>query len=101
MLRKCLEIDRGNICAISYLKELRKMRPASENREVVGETDREEVIIPVRMRDYGSYLASAIYILLGAVIALGILYYVVIPGKERGNCSAEQSGSILLPGAVR
>lgn len=85
VLRKCLEIDRGNICAISYLKELRKMRPASKkkNREVVGETDREEVIIPVRMRDYGSYLASAIYILLGAVIALGILYYVVIPGKER------------------
>ena len=92
VLKKCLEIDRGNICALSYLKELRKMRPASKkkSREVVGETEREEVIIPVRMRDYGSYLSSAIYILLGCAIALGILYYVIIPGKEQQIAAANR-----------
>ena len=57
---------------------------------MVGETEREEVIIPVRMRDYGSYLSSAIYILLGCAIALGILYYVIIPGKEQQIAAANR-----------
>lgn len=34
------------------------------------------------MRDYGSYLAAAAYVLVGFLLALGVLYYVIMPGKE-------------------
>ena len=49
---------------------------------MAGELEREEVIIPVRMRDYGSYLAAAAYVLVGFLLSLGVLYYVIMPGKE-------------------
>lgn len=94
VVRKCLEIDRGNPQAMSYLRELAKYGSdkEKENVGVAGELEREEVIIPVRMRDYGSYLSSALYILIGFLLSLGILYYVIMPGKEdqyKANNAAE------------
>ena len=93
VLNRCLEIDKGNICAISYLRELKrtgKIAKQKKKREVVGESDREEVIVPVKLRDYGSYLTSAIYILIGVVLAIGVLYYLVIPTKDRMYASKNQ-----------
>ena len=84
VVKKCLEIDRGNPQAMSWMRELSKYRSnTKENIGVAGELEREEVIIPVRMRDYGSYLSCAMYILLGFVLSLGILYYVIMPAKEQ------------------
>lgn len=84
VIKKCLEIDRGNPQAMSYERELAKYKTdkAQENIGVAGELEREEVIIPVRMRDYGSYFTSALYILIGFVLSLGILYYIIMPGKK-------------------
>ncbi|MBQ8639190.1 MAG: tetratricopeptide repeat protein [Lachnospiraceae bacterium] len=83
VVNKCLEIDRGNPQAMSYQRELAKYKTTKkENIGVAGELEREEVIIPVRMRDYGSYLSSAMYILIGFILALGVLYYVIMPSKE-------------------
>ncbi len=84
VIKKCLEIDRGNPQAMSYERELSKYKTdkVQENIGVAGELEREEVIIPVRMRDYGSYFTSAMYILIGFILSLGVLYYVIMPGKE-------------------
>lgn len=83
VIRKCLEIDRGNPQALSYQRELARYKtPPKENIGVAGELEREEVIIPVRMRDYGSYLSCAMYILIGFILSLGVLYYVIMPSRE-------------------
>ncbi len=84
VIKKCLEIDRGNPQAMSYERELAKYKTdkVQENIGVAGELEREEVIIPVRMRDYGSYFSSAMYILIGFILSLGVLYYVIMPGRE-------------------
>ncbi len=93
VLNRCLEIDKGNVCAISYLRELKRYGKSTQQkkkREVVGETDREEVIVPVKLRDYGSYLTSAVYILVGVILAVGIIYYLVIPTKDRMYAAENQ-----------
>ncbi len=85
VIDRCLEIDRGNPGALSYKRELETNYKVSKKKNsvgVAGELEREEVIIPVRMRDYGSYLAAAAYVLVGFLLALGVLYYVIMPGKE-------------------
>lgn len=95
VIEKCLAVDRGNPTALSYKRELQSHKAAKKKSiGVAGELEREEVIIPVRMRDYGSYLAAAAYVLLGFALALGVLYYVIMPGKEeqyKNNNKAEIS----------
>src|SRR5699024_12301487 len=39
-------------------------------------------IASMHLRDYGSYLGSAVCILLGVVVAFGILWYTVLPAKQ-------------------
>lgn len=93
VIEKCLEIDRGNPGALSYQRELQGYRLPKKKAVmgVAGELEREEVIIPVRMRDYGSYLAAAAYVIIGFLLALGILYYVIMPGKEAEYQQANQA----------
>lgn len=94
VLNRCLEIDSGNVCALSYKKELKRIEKNYKDpnkREVVGDSEREEVIIPVKLRDFGSYLTSSLYILIGVILAAGLIYYVVIPTKEREYASANQA----------
>ena len=93
ILKKCLETDRGNTSALYYLKELRNMRGAGGARNVgtVGEDDREQLIIPVRFRDYGSYLSNALYIFLGLLIGIAIAWFVIVPARvqrETGDAVA-------------
>ena len=88
ILNRCLEVDKGNPQALSYLKELDELEGKTGMRSVgtVGEEDREQLIIPVRFRDYGSYLANAVYIIVGALIGMAIAWFVIVPGKvEKEN----------------
>ncbi|MBQ9910462.1 MAG: hypothetical protein IJM50_03090 [Lachnospiraceae bacterium] len=83
ILNRCLEVDKGNPQALSYLKELDEIEGKTGMRSVgvVGEEDREQLIIPVRFRDYGSYLANAVYIIAGALLGIAIAWFVIVPGK--------------------
>ena len=93
-LTKCLEVDRGNASALHYLNEIDKTTRKGNVRNVgvVGEEEREQLIIPVRFRDYGSYLANALYILLGLFIGIAIAWFVILPGRiqqETGDAVAQ------------
>ena len=93
VLNQCLQVDRGNTHALHYLKELESMDTRSNSRSVgvVGEDDREQLIIPVRFRDYGTYLANALYIILGLLLGIAIAWFVIVPGKvqkETGDAVA-------------
>ncbi|MGI6107891.1 MAG: tetratricopeptide repeat protein [Lachnospiraceae bacterium] len=84
VISHCLKQDRGNPQAIAFKKEIAQYLPARKKQPigVAGELEREEVIIPVRMRDYGSYFMNALLILAGFVLALGVLYFIIMPGRE-------------------
>ena len=93
-LNKCLEVDRGSALAIHYLNELDDLTRKGNIKSagVVGEEDREQLIIPVRFRDYGSYLANALYIMLGLIIGIAIAWFVILPGRiqqETGDAVAQ------------
>ena len=93
MLAKCLETDRGNDTAVRYLKSIRELDESDGARSLgtVGTEDREQLIIPVRFRDYGTYLSNALYILLGLVLGILIAWFVIVPGrveKEMSNVEA-------------
>lgn len=83
ILNRCLEVDKGNPQALSYLKELDELEGKTGMRSVgvVGDEDREQLIIPVRFRDYGSYLSNAVYIIVGALLGIAIAWFVIVPGK--------------------
>lgn len=94
-LNKCLAVDKGNVQAFRYMKEIEEaeLRNGTKNVGVVGEEDREQLIIPVRFRDYGSYLANALYILIGLVLGMLIAWFVIVPGrvqKEMGSAEETQ-----------
>ena len=93
-LTQCLEVDRGNTSAMYYLKELQQMsrQGAARNIGTVGDDDREQLIIPVRFRDFGTYLSNALYIVLGLALGIAIAWFVVVPGrvqKETGDAVAQ------------
>lgn len=92
VLNQCLAVDRGNMQAIRYLKELEQMTQGKgRNVGVVGEDDREQLIIPVRFRDYGTYLANTLYIITGLLLGIAIAWFVIVPGKvekETGDAVA-------------
>ena len=83
ILNQCLQVDRGNPSALYYLKELEAMNEKGTGRSIglVGEDDREQVIIPVRFRDYGTYLSNLFYIIFGLLVGVLIAWYVIVPGK--------------------
>jgi len=82
VLNRCLLVDKGNVSAIRYLKEIEALTEhGARSVGVVGDEDREQLIIPVRFRDYGTYLTNALYILLGAILGIAIAWFVVVPGR--------------------
>ena len=93
VLNDCLKVDHGNTRALYYLKELDSLTEGSGARSagIVGEEDREQLIIPVRFRDFGSYLANALYIFLGVLLGIAIAWYVIVPGLV--DRSMEQASS--------
>ena len=93
-LTQCLEVDRGNTSAMYYLKELQQISRQGSARNIgtVGDDDREQLIIPVRFRDFGTYLSNALYIVLGIAIGIAIAWFVVVPGvvqRETGDAVAQ------------
>lgn len=89
VLVKCLETDRGNDTAIRYLKSIRELDESDNAKSLgtVGAEDREQLIIPVRFRDYGTYLSNALYILLGLVLGILIAWFVIVPGRVEREMS--------------
>lgn len=94
VLRKCLAVDNGNVTAYRYLKEV----VSSENPEGVrsvgtaGDDEREQLIIPVRFRDYGTYLSNALYVLLGLAIGILVAWFVIVqPRVNDATAEAEAS----------
>jgi len=82
VLNQCLLVDKGNVSAIRYLKEIEALTDTGvRSAGVVGDDEREQLIIPVRFRDYGTYLTNALYILLGAILGIAIAWFVVVPGR--------------------
>lgn len=81
VLNRCLEVDRGNICARAYINELktRKLVQDKKERLTAGEKERADVVIPTKVRDVGTYISNALYILLGVALALGIFWYAIVP----------------------
>ena len=93
VLVKCLETDRGNDTAIRYLKSIRELDESDNAKSLgtVGSEDREQLIIPVRFRDYGTYLSNALYIVLGLVLGILIAWFVIVPGRvERELDNADE-----------
>lgn len=75
------------------IRELETTYKASKKKNsigVAGELEREEVIIPVRMRDYGSYLAAAAYVLVGFCYLLE--YYIMLLCQARRRSLMKESG---------
>jgi len=83
VLNLCLQVDRGNVNALNYLREIEGLTDSESTKSagVAGEDGRESLIIPIRMRDYGTYLSNAIYILLGVLVGALIAFFVIVPGK--------------------
>lgn len=83
LLKKVLSVDSGDRFATRYLNEIEKteLENGAKNVGTVGDDDREQLIIPVRFRDYGSYLVNALYILLGLVLGVLISWFVIVPGR--------------------
>ncbi|MGN0397812.1 MAG: hypothetical protein ACI4EL_07345 [Candidatus Fimimorpha sp.] len=78
-LNKCLELDTGNILAHSYLDELENnAHTIASDSNIVKDIP----IAPMHLRDYGSYLGSAVCILLGVILSFGILWYTVLPAQQ-------------------
>ena len=56
ILQRCLEVDRGNVSALYYLRELSNLSErGTKNVGVVGEDDREQLIIPADEREAGDH----------------------------------------------
>lgn len=78
VLERCLEVDRGNTKAQLYLKEIGgRTKAVLSSGEKRGMDD--SVIMPAKYRSYGSYFSSVLCILLGVVIAAGLLHYFASP----------------------
>ena len=102
VLRNCLAVDTGNVTALRYLKDIEETEAAGGARNVgtVGENEREQLIIPVRFRDYGTYLSNALYILLGLVIGLLIAWFVIVPGRVEKKTGDQEANMRSLESEI-
>lgn len=84
VLNRCLEADQGNIVALTYLSELNRAAKQKKKKKVgvAGKQEYSPGTSFLPARDFSPYLLSAIYILLGCVLAFGVLWYVVTPSIE-------------------
>lgn len=82
VLKECRRYDSGNPTAQWYRKELKRLNPRKKKREVIDDEPKNEVIIPVRMWNFGTYLTTALYIFAGMLLAFGVMYYVVVPAVK-------------------
>ena len=102
VLRNCLSVDSGNVTALRYLKDIEETEAAGGARNVgtVGENEREQLIIPVRFRDYGTYLSNALYILLGLFIGILIAWFVIVPGRVEKKTGDQEANMRSLESEI-
>ena len=102
VLRNCLSVDSGNVTALRYLKDIEESEAQGGTRNVgtVGENEREQLIIPVRFRDYGTYLSNALYILLGLVIGILIAWFVIVPGRVEKKTGDQEANMRSLESEI-
>lgn len=85
-LEKALSIDTNNTITLRYLKEVKEMMPADEERvrkkkeAVVYQSGNETVIQPVGKKDRTAF-QTVINILIGMVIGVAIAWFLVLPAK--------------------
>ncbi|MBO4410943.1 MAG: hypothetical protein J5794_01985, partial [Lachnospiraceae bacterium] len=72
----------------------------ARNVGTVGENEREQLIIPVRFRDYGTYLSNALYILLGLVIGILIAWFVIVPGRVEKKTGDQEANMRSLESEI-
>lgn len=91
LLKKCLRIDRGNTTARRYLSEIKPVSGKKEARHTpqtvrTAEGEDEEgldrVIIPVYTKSFGSYFITALDVVIGLALGIGIIYFLVVPAVQ-------------------
>lgn len=100
VLKDCKKYDVTNPKVELYLREVRQLNPRKKKREVLDDEPKNEVIIPVRMWDFGTYLTTALYIFAGMILAFGVLYYIVIP-EVKSQYAAENQANLNTYQATR
>ncbi len=100
-LRKCLEIDRGNVQTIRYLKEVEQMlapdegiKPSSRHRKddsVRYQSENEVIIQPLNVREpKRGGISTLLNIGIGLVVGLAAMYFLVVPAAESRARNEEQ-----------
>lgn len=91
LLKKCLRIDKGNTTARRYLSEIKTVTGKKEVHHtphtVKTEGSEEEdgldrVIIPVYTKSFGSYFITALDVVIGLALGIGIIYFLVVPAVQ-------------------
>lgn len=96
-LEKCLKIDTNNTTTLRYLKEAEEMMPPEEERvkkkkeAIVYQSGNDTVIQPVGKKEIVGF-QTLINIVIGAVIGVGIAWYLILPARvqqAQSNASAQ------------
>lgn len=102
LLKKVLKIDRNNTLALRYLDEINKEGLASENdseesyykNRKKAPLSGHDVILPrTSYKEPASGVLTVIYILLGVVIGVALVWFLVVPAKVQS--AKEESNSII------
>lgn len=102
-LHKCLELDRNNLLAITYLKEVDSILEADEvsktgrkksSNSVRFQSDNEVIIQPLALGEPKQKSASSLFnIGLGLLIGVAVTYYLIVPAI-RTNINNESQQTI-------
>lgn len=96
-LEKCLKIDTNNTTTLRYLKEVEEMMPPEEERvkkkkeAIVYQSGNDTVIQPVGKKEIVGF-QTLINIAIGAVIGVGIAWYLILPARvqqAQSNANAQ------------
>lgn len=95
LLKLCQKTDKGNPITKRYIRALEERRRADEDgsyrramTEAVENRTDSDVIIPHNTREYGSYFMYVLYILIGLILGIGMVYFIAVPAvrnKEQEN----------------
>lgn len=109
-VRKCLDIDRNNTLALTYMQEIEKTLAAAEgsasekhrrDESVRYQTDNEVIIQPVNVREaHKNSVATILNIVIGLVIGMAAMYFLVLPARisavrEESNGKVAEIGNQL------
>ncbi len=89
VLQDCLEIDRGDALTQYYLDELTRMKKRNRDSltEAVKEvqdtyTREDDVLIPVRQREFSHYGVYLLYLFGGILLGAGVIFFLYAPAMK-------------------